>query len=117
MSRTPARFGSCIGPSVQTPMKQAQAGWFDPPLLIKSGDNGKEQEQHPGADFTSAWRAILDGLRESNPVDGFSVERWQALIADSERFLARWGARALQLGWTELDLFGVHPEGPLRAST
>jgi hypothetical protein len=52
----------------------------------------------------------LNRLRESNPVQGFSVERWQTLIADAENFLISWGERALQFGWADLDLFGGHPK-------
>ena len=34
------------------------------------------------------------------------------MLADAERFLSRWGAVAHSLGWTTLDLFGVHPIAP-----
>lgn len=66
----------------------------------------------PGANTPPEWCANLKRLRESNPVQGFSVERWQTLIADSENFLTSWGGRALQFGWADLDLFGVQPKAP-----
>ena len=38
--------------------------------------------------------------------------RWQALREDSYTFLRDHAARAYGLGWTALDLFGVHPAKP-----
>ena len=58
------------------------------------------------------WHAILDGQKDSNPVEGLTIERWQTLIADAEGFLAQWGDSALQLSWTDLDQFGIHPVAP-----
>jgi hypothetical protein len=34
------------------------------------------------------------------------------MLSDAESFLGRWGDTAHQLGWTALDLFGVHPIAP-----
>jgi hypothetical protein len=34
------------------------------------------------------------------------------MIADAESFLTTWAAAADRLGWTTLDLFGVHPVAP-----
>ncbi len=38
--------------------------------------------------------------------------RWQVLREDSYTFLRDHAARAHDLGWTPLDVFGVHPEKP-----
>ncbi|MCH8189280.1 MAG: hypothetical protein IIB66_11410, partial [Proteobacteria bacterium] len=38
--------------------------------------------------------------------------RWEALREDAYTFLRDHAARAHELGWTALDLFGVHPEKP-----
>ncbi len=38
--------------------------------------------------------------------------KWQALREDAYRFLRDYAARAHELGWTVLDLFGVHPVKP-----
>ncbi len=38
--------------------------------------------------------------------------RWNALREDAVRFLRDHAARAHELGWTALDLFGVHPARP-----
>ena len=40
------------------------------------------------------------------------AERWEALREDAYHFLRDHAARAHELGWTALDLFGVHPEKP-----
>jgi hypothetical protein len=66
----------------------------------------------PGTNTPPEWRANLDRPRESNPVRGFSVERWQTRIVDGENFLTSWGERALQFGWADLDLFGAQPKAP-----
>jgi hypothetical protein len=47
-----------------------------------------------------------------NCPERISPDRWQEVISDAEIFLARWGSAAHSLGWTALDLFGVHPRAP-----
>ena len=39
-------------------------------------------------------------------------ERWNVVREDAYRFLRDWAARAHEVGWTVLNLFGVHPEKP-----
>lgn len=51
-------------------------------------------------------------LRRSEPPAWASAERWSELVADTESFLVTWGKTADRLGWTTLDLFGVHPIAP-----
>jgi hypothetical protein len=51
----------------------------------------------------------LAGLKRRDPVDWLSREQWHGLISDAESFLSDWGSTAHLLGWTSLDLFGVHP--------
>ena len=34
--------------------------------------------------------------------------RWQQCLVDAQAFLDRWGEQALTLGWTTVDLFGLH---------
>jgi len=73
-----------------------------------------EQHRHRAStgSFPSEWYAILEGLKGSEAVDWLTAERYQALIDDAESFLSRWGTVAHQLGWTAVDLFGVHPIAP-----
>ena len=58
------------------------------------------------------WHAILAGLKRRGPADWLSHEQWRGLLSDAENFLTRWGSAAHLLGWTSLDLFGVHPIAP-----
>jgi hypothetical protein len=63
-------------------------------------------------DAPAEWHAVLEELERREPVDGFGAERWADLVSDAESFLSRWGGVAYSLGWTSLDLFGVHPIAP-----
>ena len=63
-------------------------------------------------DCPSEWQAICEALRRSEPPAWASAERWSELVADAESFLVTWGNTADRLGWTTLDLFGVHPTAP-----
>ena len=58
------------------------------------------------------WHAILAGLKRRGPADWLSHDQWRGLLSDAENFLTRWGSAAHLLGWTALDLFGVHPIAP-----
>lgn len=60
----------------------------------------------------SEWHAILAGLKERAAPDWVMPDRWETLLHDAERFLDRWSSTAQALGWTALDLFGVHPTRP-----
>ena len=65
-----------------------------------------------GSETPSEWHAILVGLERREPIDCFGAERWDDLLSDAEGFLSRWGGVAYSLGWTSLDMFGVHPIAP-----
>jgi hypothetical protein len=73
-------------------------------------------EQGPDAPVSGGspakWHAILAELEGKNCPERISPDRWQEVISDAETFLARWGSAAHSLGWTALDLFGVHPTAP-----
>ncbi len=59
-----------------------------------------------------AWvQGVADLLAMACPAS-CPAERWQTLREDSYRFLRDWAARAHELGWTALDLFGVRHERP-----
>lgn len=62
---------------------------------------------------TSDLRAWRDGVESLNPAKspcpGLYGEVWQKAHANMLDFLERFGAQAQDLGWTDLDLFGVHP--------
>jgi len=49
----------------------------------------------------------------SVPLGDYSSARWATLRRDVDDFVASpWSAQAEALGWTELDLFGVHATRP-----
>lgn len=84
---------------------------------VTSGTSGTTSFQQARApDFASLypaqWYAVLTALKAREPVEWLSTERWRFLISDTENFLQRWGSAAHSLGWTALDLFGVHPIAP-----
>ncbi|MCJ2028074.1 hypothetical protein MKK50_01420, partial [Methylobacterium sp. J-043] len=52
----------------------------------------------------------------TSPCPGLHGETWQRVHAAMLDFLERFGAEAVDLGWSEFDLFGVHPTvGIIRA--
>lgn len=84
---------------------------------VTSGTSGTTLFEHTQApDFASLypaqWYAVLTALKARDPFEWLTAERWKFLISDAENFLPRWGATAHSLGWTALDLFGVHPLAP-----
>jgi hypothetical protein len=53
------------------------------------------------------WRALAE-LEQRCPAF-VPVARWNEATADGRCFLAEWGVRADELGWTADDLFGLAP--------
>jgi hypothetical protein len=49
----------------------------------------------------------LDAIERRRP-EYVEPERWQQCLIDAQRFLAAWGDKALALGWTADELFGLH---------
>ena len=60
----------------------------------------------------SQWVRGLATLEPECPAPNFSREEWQQLIEDGKAFLAEWDSAAAKLGWSDFDLFGVHPVAP-----
>jgi hypothetical protein len=58
------------------------------------------------------WLRGLATLDPNRPPADFGGIWWRDLIRDAERFLPLWGQQAADLGWTTLDLFGVHRLAP-----
>jgi hypothetical protein len=57
------------------------------------------------------WRQGFLDLRPSVvPCSGFTLQSWGGAHERCIEFLDRWADEAVSLGWTTLDLFGVHPE-------
>jgi hypothetical protein len=56
------------------------------------------------------WREALLGLSpDHDPCPGFRPNTWARIWANALDFIARHGAEAHGLGWTAVELFGVHP--------
>ncbi|EAQ36922.1 hypothetical protein NB311A_07228 [Nitrobacter sp. Nb-311A] len=83
---------------------------------VTSVTNNFEQGQAASAAGASAsdWHAILAGLKGRQGPDWMMPDRWEMLLRDAERFLDRWSSTGHAMGWTALDLFGVHPTQPAR---
>ncbi len=56
-------------------------------------------------------QGVADLLAMARPT-ACPSERWEALREDAYTFLRGHAARAHELGWTALDLFGAHPVKP-----
>jgi hypothetical protein len=65
-----------------------------------------------GGPVPSIWADGLARLDPGRRPTGFPAPWWCGLIRDAELFLSMWGSQADGLGWTSLDLFGVHPAAP-----
>ena len=67
---------------------------------------------HCPSGVPEAWVQSIADLLAMAPPTSYPAEGWAILREDSYTFLRDHAARAHDLGWTVLDLFGVHPEKP-----
>src|SRR5258707_13971500 len=58
------------------------------------------------------WRRGHAALWASLPPAGWRITRWHDLKNEVDSFIDDWGTRAAQLGWDDLDLFGVDVAAP-----
>ncbi|MET4181737.1 hypothetical protein ABIB94_003838 [Bradyrhizobium sp. JR7.2] len=58
------------------------------------------------------WHAISEELKQMSEPEWAGADRWSQMIGDADAFLSAWDAVAHDLGWTALELFGVHPVAP-----
>lgn len=63
-------------------------------------------------DDTAGWHAILQELKRMQAPEWAGVKRWFQMIEDTDAMLSNWGRAACDVGWTALDLFGVHAVAP-----
>jgi hypothetical protein len=85
--------------------------------VIRASDHDDRYEERAalvevGAGVPRAWAEGFARLDLASPASGFSDERWRRMIDDGGRFLDQWAHRAAALGWSPLDVFGVHPVAP-----
>jgi len=64
---------------------------------------GRSTESDPGR-YASALAAFRAKCPAYVPED-----RWHEAIADAATFISEWGAQIEAFGWTERELFGLHP--------
>jgi hypothetical protein len=64
------------------------------------------------AGYPLAWANYFGGMETGPKLECFGEHRWNVMTDDAAAFLKSWGKTAHLLGWTTLDLFGVHPAAP-----
>lgn len=77
-----------------------------------SGPTGPSHFEQGRAESRNAFFPCLRKLRAMPAPDAFWGDRWERLVHDGDAFVTAWGEQAARLGWTDLDLFGVHPTRP-----
>ncbi|GJE27987.1 hypothetical protein [Methylobacterium organophilum] len=58
----------------------------------------------------AAWQAALSALQPSSPCPNLSGEDWRRISESALDFIDRFGAEAAHYGWSDVELFGVHPD-------
>ena len=84
------------GVPVSQPLGRGTVGQFGNPGTV----TGTVVGQH--------YTTVFDVLRSRCP-DLVEIDRWQLAVRDAESFLSTWGQQAYVLGWTNAELFGLHP--------
>ena len=65
-----------------------------------------------GAGVPRRWSEGYAALSAVPVPTGFSSRRWQGMIDAAGGFLDRWANEAAPCGWSDLDVFGCHPDRP-----
>ena len=109
------RFGTSV-PFVRPPLHPQDA--WETARIAPPETELREPDPPPtpyGAGEPGNWRRQLFRLRaDSAPCAGF--QHWPSVHREAMQFLHDRGAEAEQLGWTALDLFGVHHQvGAIRS--
>jgi hypothetical protein len=59
------------------------------------------------------WAEGFAALCTMAPPTGFSPARWQRIVDAAGNFIdKKWAARAIECGWSDLDVFGCDPDRP-----
>jgi hypothetical protein len=74
-------------------------------------EGNRQNRQNPPCD-PFPYSGDLNTLERRRP-EYIEPDRWQQAVTDAQRFLAAWGDKALALGWSADELFGLH-EPPAR---
>lgn len=75
------------------------------------GKNRKET----GVDIEAPidWKEGYDALNSTPGPQTISESRWHQLLQDATTFMCCWSGKAHVLGWSTLEVFGVHPLAPV----
>jgi hypothetical protein len=98
-------------PGTCTPAKIAKVAKVRPsePSSL-AGQEGENGVSGTSANASVAWREALLGLSpDRDPCPGFRPGAWARVWSNALDFIDRHGAEAHRLGWTAVELFGVHP--------
>jgi hypothetical protein len=74
-----------------------------PQSVEEEGRRDLVEERNPGP-----YASALAALRAKCP-DYVPEDRWRQAIADATAFSSKWATQAHAFGWTERELFGLHP--------
>jgi len=82
---------------------------------LQSGGATHPEPPQPGfIRINRLFRALqlsLEALEIRCP-DKVELRRWRQAVDDGWRFLSSWGEQAAALGWSDHDLFALHPVAP-----
>jgi len=62
--------------------------------------------------YPAEWLTGVQAMVKMKPPDGFPEPEWAKAVAAAQNMLDRHGAELHRLGWTALNLFGLHPVAP-----
>lgn len=65
-----------------------------------------------GAEVPLAWAEGYDAICMMPPPVDFWPERWRRTVDATGVSLDRWAGEAIRCGWSDLDVFGCHPDRP-----
>jgi hypothetical protein len=86
-----------------------------PPEAVQDADNLDERAPivEYGAGAPRRWAEGFAAMSVMPAPAGFSPERWCRIIDAAGVFIDRWAGDAVRCGWSDLDLFGAHPDRPV----
>ncbi|TWI07872.1 hypothetical protein LPJ38_03200 [Bradyrhizobium daqingense] len=106
-------WGQC--PTTRGDRKTSEFEWVTPgvPSVPTATTNFEEERNAQVFEGNAAgWHAILQELKRMQAPEWAGADRWSQVVGDADCFLSNWDRAACDLGWTALELFGVHPVAP-----
>jgi hypothetical protein len=81
-------------------------------VKAEAGGDNSERARERIVNIPAPWTESYARLRRAPRLRGWSEIEWERMLLDAGDFLTAWGTRAAELGWSELELFGVHRVAP-----